>query len=66
MASIASVKANECVACGLPHVEGCWGGSMPDLTKCQHIEIARSRQWAADQARKHNAECEVERLHGKS
>lgn len=32
-----------CVACGQEHIEGCWGASMPDLSPCKHIDLARSR-----------------------
>lgn len=30
------------------------------ISHCAECERERSRQWTADQARKHNAECEAE------
>lgn len=38
------------------------------IAYCDECLRERNRQWAADQARKHNAECEEEitRIHGRS
>ena len=48
---------------------GCKHAECPRPVLCSErcFELARSRQWAADQAQQLNAECEeeIERLHGK-
>lgn len=50
-----------CLEHGREHMRSAMGNPIPYCEACE-----RSKQWAADQARKHNTECEaeIERIHG--